>query len=483
MVKKEELHVLIRSLTKSEKRYFQLFCSRESSGNNYLKLFEAIDKQLRYNQNEIKRQFENEKFILQLHVTKNYLRKLILKSLRNFHANISKDAELKDILRNVEILYHKELYVNCESELKRANTMAQKFELFVGIVEIETWNRKLKQAMFPQDYNSFKTTLIRQKEAISVLVNSNSYWQLAVSTSTSIFNENKKTENLPSLLKKPDLALTLESKVLFYNTRSLFFIQNKDGKAERELRTLIKLLDKHPQRMSQEPGLYVSSVNNLVSYLVFNKEYKEALKLIEKAKRKYEGWKITSENKILLKQILRTYNVELEIYRDTKLFREKSEFIESTEAFVKTTTYKMPKEYLLSFWFQLASIHFMQGNYTRSLTWINLLLNARFKDVRTDLQGQAHILNLIVHLEQQNLMVLRYYVDSARRYLKKVKQIEPFEKILLTFFIKVARLPLFEYKKAFIELKFKLFSDEEPLIPKNMLGYIDYLEWIDGKIK
>ena len=485
MVKKEELHVLIQSLTKSEKRYFKLFCAREASGGNYLGLFDAIHKQQQYDERVIKEQFKEKEFVQQMHVTKNYLRKLILKSLRNFHAGVSKDAELKDVLRNVEILYNKELHVHCETELKRADAIARKYELIPGTVEVEGWKRKLEQAMRPHNYTAFKEALVEQEKAIEVLRNSNAYWQLAVDISTNLFEGKGKLIKNKEMLDSAEHALTLEAKVLYYNTAYLRHIQKGNGdKAQKELRKLIKLIEKHPQRIKEEPGLYVSSINNLVTYFVFNKKYKDALKLIQKAKRVYEGWRITSENRTLLKQILRTFNIELEIYRDTKAFDEKSEFIDSTEAFIKANVHKMPKEYLLSFWFQLASIHFMRQDLSQSLQWINQLLNARFKGIRTNLQVQAHFLNLMVHFEQQNLMVLRYYVDSTRRYMKKVKQAQPFEDVLLKFFVKVGRLPVLEYKAAFAELAQQLFPDDaEPLIPADMLGYIDYREWVDRKLK
>ena len=74
MVKKNELFILIKSLSKSEKRYFRLFCSRESSGSNYTRLFDSIDSQKEYDEKAIKKVFKGEKFIHQLHVTKKLFR-------------------------------------------------------------------------------------------------------------------------------------------------------------------------------------------------------------------------------------------------------------------------------------------------------------------------------------------------------------------------------------------------------------------------
>jgi len=484
MLKKESLFVLIHSLSKSEKRYFSLFCTREASGSNYLKLFYAIERQSNYDEKAIKELFKNEKFTKQLHVTKNYLRKLILKSLRNFHAGISKDAELKDILRNIEILYNKELFGHCQSQLRVAERLAIKYELLTGLLEIDNWKRKLEQTRRPDNYHGLSKVLEEQLTTLKKLGNNLDYWQLAVGFSSRIFQNQDLNIGDESLLNNPQKALTLEARVLYYNTTYLDHLQNDKGKkAENELKTLLQLLESSPDRLKEEPGLYVSSINNLVSFYVFNRKYEAAILLIQKAKKIYQGWKVTSENRTLLKQIIRTYNIELEIYRNTKKIEDRFSFIESTERFVNENVYKIPQDYLASFQFQLASIHFMRNDLKKSLHWINQFLNSRFKGVRTDLKKQILMLNLMVHLEQRNLMVLGYYVNSTRRYMKKVKELLPYEEVLLKFFIRIGRIPLLEYKDTFRSLKKQLYpKNSEPLIPLEVTGYIDYLAWINRQL-
>ena len=484
MLQKEALFILIKSLSKSEKRYFRLFCTREASGSIYLQLFDCIEKQSQYDEKAIKAIFKNEVFIRQLHVTKNYLRKLILKSLRNFHAGISKDAELKDILRNIEILYNKELFAHCETQLKSAERIADKYELLSGQLEIINWKRKLEQTRRPGHYTALSQMLQLQDTALKKLRNNLNYWQVAVAYSASIFQNSDSYPKNNSPLDGLQKPLSLEAQVLYYNTSYLQHLQNNEStKAENELRTLLELLESSPERLKEGPGLYVSSINNLVSFYVFNKNYQAAILLIQKAKNVYLGWKVTSENRTLLKQIMRTYNIELEIYRNTKKFKDQLVFIESIESFVIDNQNKLPKDYIASFQFQLASIHFLRNDLKKALHWINQFLNSRFKGVRTELKKQVLILNLMVHLEQKNLMVLGYYVNSTRRFMKKVKEKSPYEEILLKFFVRISKLPLLEYKDAFRQLKHQLYpNDAESLIPEESIGYIDYMTWINRQL-
>ena len=244
-----------------------------------------------------------------------------MKSLRNFHSGISKDAELKDILRNIEILYNKELFEHCEAQLSVAERLALKYELLEGLLAVRNWKRKLEQTQRPGNYSALNEILQEQETALKKLRNLNDYWQLAVATSGKMFQNQNSPIKKRLLLSSPKKALTLEAKVLYYNTAYLGHLEKGDSrKAEKELKTLIALLESSVVGLNEEPGLYVSSINNLVSFYVFNKNYEEAILLIQKAKKMYQSWKVTSENRTLLKQIMRTYNIELEIYRNTKEF-------------------------------------------------------------------------------------------------------------------------------------------------------------------
>ena len=62
----DPLHQLIHSLSKGEKRSFKIYASRHVLGdeNNYVKLFDAIEKQKEYDEEALLKKFKNEKFII-----------------------------------------------------------------------------------------------------------------------------------------------------------------------------------------------------------------------------------------------------------------------------------------------------------------------------------------------------------------------------------------------------------------------------------
>lgn len=479
MAKEDELFTLVKSLSRSEKRYIKLHSRHDNSGANYLKLFDAVDAQEEYDEAAIKKQFRNEAFIKQLHVTKYYLRSLIMDALRSFHGSISKDAELKEILRNVEILFNKELYALCETELKKAEQLSEKYELCTGMYEVLAWKRKLKQALEPYSYQAFHGYVSRQEEALTMLENNNAHWQCMIVNTWQMMG-NDAPEGIKAL--KPGKAVTLEAKVLESNTRYLqYFGTGKGDKAVAELYQLLHLLEQYPHRLKEEPSPYVSTINNLVSYLIFSKRDEEALELIRKARAVYKTFSITTEKKSMLKQVLRTYNLELEIYRNRK-----GNIVFATEAaaFIEASKNKIPKDYLLSFWFQLGHICFTNNRYDEALKWLNNILNDIRPGIRPDLQKHARMLNIIIHLEQKNDFVLRYFVDSTRRFIKKHSTLHTYEDVLLKMFAKLSNTPPGTHRKLYRDVYEELFAaDSHSAIPDEVLDYINYKEWLEVKCR
>lgn len=479
MKKNEELFYLIKSLSKNEKRNFKLESTNKKNIPNYILLFDAIDSQSTYDEPKIIAQFKDERFTIQFHVLKNYLKQSILKSLRSFHCKNSKEIELKNCLSNIEILFNKELYQHCELEIRRAKKIAFTYELFSDLIEIQSWERKLIQTRSPHNYSEFKRVLQEQDMTIQVVKNQNMYHELIVDISSDIMKNKYELVNNEELLHDLKNVSSFESGVLHYNAKYFRSIQNNNNELAKEiLNQLSSFFDRHHPLILNNPGLYSTSMNNAISYFMFNKDYKEVLVLIEKVKLFYSKIRLNNENKTLLKQVLRTYNIELETYRSLDIIDEKRDEIEHIKEVVKSNQYKMPKDYLISFYFQLANLAFTQEKFSEALKWVNHILNGKFSTVRTDLQLHSRILNLMIHLEMQNLFVLRYYLDSTKRFFKKINGKDPFINGLLQFFSKIGRAPLLEYRTHFKELKL-CFTEERREARSSQSGYINYSMWID----
>ena len=143
-----ELFDLIKSLSKSEKRFFKLHSALQSGDKNYLRIFDAIDKQKVYEEDALKRLFAKEPFIKHSPPEKNHLYKLFLKALRAYHAGGTISGILKQEIKNIEILYDKALYKECNKLLHRAKRIAQENEKFYYLFELLNWEKMLLEEAY-----------------------------------------------------------------------------------------------------------------------------------------------------------------------------------------------------------------------------------------------------------------------------------------------------------------------------------------------
>ena len=123
-----DLFLLIQSLSKVEKMYFKKYTSMHVRGevNNYTRLFNAFEKQKKYNEKKIISSFRNERFVKQFSVAKNYLYNLLLESLESFHE--SAESKLNSAIERVDILYKKRLNDQAAKIISSAKKIALHYE-------------------------------------------------------------------------------------------------------------------------------------------------------------------------------------------------------------------------------------------------------------------------------------------------------------------------------------------------------------------
>lgn len=487
MSKKGGLFQLIAAMSTAEKRHFRQYAKANSLSSNYLGLFEAIEGQKIYDEKAIKLQFKGKAFTRQLHVTKNYLQNFLLKSLRAFHQKPSKGAELKDLLRDVEWLFAKGLYHQCHYALEKAEKMGRVYELYAGLLEVLAWKRKLLLVRLGAGKSKELVTEIlkEEKEILKRLMDLNEYWHLTYNV-IDIFEDKAKSDEVkahPLLNKIPNVdeihAITLHYHILY-----VWNVLNGKGKqAEKNLEQMIKLLEKRPERIQDEPNAYMTALGNKIGMLLQTRQLEEVPDLIRKIRNVPMDFKIKNKQKISLKLLLRTYNIELELYRDTKQYEKGAVLIEEAKALIHKERKNISEEYLLQFYYQFAYIYFMQKDYSKALDWLNRLVNESFEESRVDLQIYARLLVLIIHLELDNIIVLKYAIAGYRRFLKKRRKLEKFEKILLRFFSKVCMAFPYQYPAMFRQLYADLFDGEEEILTSNHLDYLDFRAWIEGHLK
>ena len=135
-----------------------------------------------------------------------------------------------------------------------------------------------------------------------------------------------------------------------------------------------------------------------------------------------------------------------------------------------------------NFYFQYFCIYFGIGNFKEALNSLNDWLKMSESVERKDLQSLARILNLIIHYELGNTMLLDSLLRSTYRYLNKANRLSAFERKMMNF-IKEASKP--HSKKEMQQILETLKQDFEELSRQPSYGVFDLFDiiaWLESKI-
>ena len=497
----DELFELIRSLKKSEKGYFKKFTAIHIKGdkNNYTKLFEAIDKQKKYDEKKIKKALGEGYFSKHLPKEKNYLYNLILKSLRSYYTNSSIDKQLKDLLINVEILFKKELYKQCQRVLSKAKKIALRFEKQLALLEIIQWEKELAhQEMdiektknylskgFKEEYNVLQKT----KNAIDYkryVLEMDIVLRQEGSRISQPLNEKLKAIIDNPLFKEQKRALTLEANHLYYTAHVIYHFLKKDFKtsAAYSIKS-IQLLESCPEQLRDKIPQYFTALGNLLVNQLNSEKYSALFQSIKKVRTialDYSSNEV--EPKITKELLIASYNIELWAYVKTARFEQGLLIIPELIKELETLGNMIKKESEIVLISQISKTYFGAGNYRKALLWNNKLLNDKEKALRQDIYCLAKIFNLIIHFELRNEQFVEYSAVSTYRFLSKHNRLYKFENTLLHFIRK--RFSKTGSRKKLIidfkELKADLLAISKDPFEKEIIESFHFISWLESKIE
>jgi hypothetical protein len=495
MKSSDDLFQLIKSLTKSEKRYFKVIASKKQSSfkNNYLKLFEAIEKQKTYDEEKIIRQFTDNTFIKHLPSEKNYLYSLILKSLHIYHSSSSTETTLNELLHFSEILYSKGLYQQSRKIVTKAREISHANEMHSQMIKISRQRIELANQLSinSKELQTEHTSAISDsKLAIEQIVNLNSYYELHGQFFFLIRKEGELIRK-PSELKKFDQimlnplmdneknALSHESKGVFYFIRSVYHYMKGDlQKAYHYNKKELEHIESHSKKNLKQSD-YTAKLNNICEVCLRMKKDQEFWYYLNKLKK-------TPAISILEKsrQFYRYHDLILRMYMQTGEFEKAILLVNVIETGLETYKNHIHQSRIISIYYHIAYTYFGVGEYKKSLIWINRILNDRKPDLRRDLLCFARLLNFIIHFELNNIFLLEHIIKSTHHYLHTKEKLYDLETIVLKFLKKLSKVSMEEQVIGLLkELKNELVKLLKDPFEKRAFEYFDLISWVESKIE
>lgn len=494
MKNKDALFQLIKSLNNNEKRYFTLFAQRHIIGdkNNYLKLFEAIDKQKNSDENKLAKQFEGTSIGNNLRVNRHYLYKLILKSMRGYRSEVSIDVQLSGMLADINFLHEKELYKQCEKQIAQAKQLAQKYQKHWYLSELTRWELILVRVESYLHSNIKEITKINMamNNYIEQYKNINKYMLLSDKV---FFNLKQKgtlrnkrdNKNLNSIIKHSLLndenkALSVESLYHYYNIYAAHYSYKNDySNVYLYAKKVLSVFEDNPGYTENNLERYFFSLHNIVVCQLHLKQLDETPLNIQKIK------KIKTKSATLQQQLFYSINIlEICLYLITGQFKKGRELVHSISDKLDKPE-EIGTNHYLELIYNIALIHFGLGEYNKAKSILFRIINDTEFDIRKDLHCFALILQLIVHYELGDDEFISYKVKSTKHFLEKRKVFYQFEKIIMDFFKRqIVKADSEELRiQAFKKLKTQFTEIVKDPFERKALDYFDVISWLESKIE
>lgn len=145
MARQDPLHQLIRGLEKGEIRHFRLLARMHYSSekrSDYEELFDLMAEQEQYDEAEVVRRLSNKVFARNLSAGKNYLYKMILKSLRHYYSEENIYFQVREMWMDAFLLMRKGLHKQAIKVLQKAMKLCSEKGLYAHYFDFSQMKRK-----------------------------------------------------------------------------------------------------------------------------------------------------------------------------------------------------------------------------------------------------------------------------------------------------------------------------------------------------
>ncbi len=494
MEKSDALFLLVKSLTKSEKRQFKLYAGRlgGNSEKNFLALFSVLDKlevfdekQILANTNIKKQQVSNSKAHL-------YRQILVSLKLNPIHQNAK--MQVREQLDFATILFNKGLHKQSLKVLDKAKNLAisnEESNLAFEIIELE---KVVESQYITRSMSSRADDLVRQsmdlsKRSLILSKLSNLSLQLYSSLLKKGYVRNDKDFDelrlfFETSLPKYDLkTLGIKERLYLYKAYLWYNLLTQDFVGSyRYAQKWVDLFYYNPRMKKNNPVFYLKGINYLLESLFLIqhlRKFKSTLNFFEEELNNHQI--LLNENTESL-AFLYLYLNKINLYFLQGDFNDGLSLIPEVLEEIESHKLKIDEHHIMVFYYKFASLHFGATNYEQCIFYLEKIIKNKNLTMREDLLCFSRILNLVAHYEagmDQNLEVL---IKSTYKFLIKMDELHLVQKKFIAFLRNLSNIYPHELRKAFIELHKELKVFENHPFEKRSFMYLDIISWLESKI-
>jgi len=472
-----QLHELIQSMSKAEKRHFKLHVKSgigKGQHPKYLSLFDLLNQQ----------EYYDEKKVAQKGYTyddKNILNEKILETLHVFHTGKSVDSELSILLHQVSILYQKGIWDELRKRLKKARKLAMEHEHFLSLLKIIKWEKIIADQMGKHDTYEL---LIEEQIAVREKLNEEmSYSELVDRISIILIKDGSlaKPENRlrieqltnDTLAEKYPVSSSVLSQISYHRIkfRYCLHIKKDKGKAYFHVVQIIQLIEQYNFVLltnREMIGIYLIA-------LFWQKELSETPNQAPDFTEIIDNLPLQSPHAIYAAYTFGLSDCKRNLNRTARELIIKKMEMENYISKIKLLQQ-------LPLFYNIIKFYGIFGEWENAQIWLNKILSIKRPAVRKDIQIKVRFWLLMISYERE-LNDLDKHIQSVQKYLKRANHQSDIQLHILKAFNNLDQAARNSERKAIWEKLHNALNEQSKHLVTTNIPIEELQLWCESKIK
>ena len=492
---KENLFILIKSMSKSEKRQFKLYAGRVGANQHakFLYLFNLLDRAKTYDEKEIlKKNFVTKQ---QLSNLKAHLYRQILISLRMTPAIQNERMQIREQLDFATVLYQKGLYKQSLKILDKAKTIANRYEEKYAAFEIVELEKVIESQYITRSMSNRAEALIHDASYLAAENQlcsdlSNLSLQLyerlikaGYAKSDEEFREVTKFffERLPKVEYE---QLGFRERMWFCKAHVWYGLITQDFLASFKFATRwVELFDEFPRMIPSHPVFYLKANNFLLEALALLKYPSRFKKVLNKMQLVIDSPTFPKNDNIMALSFLYSYTNRLNLYFLEGRFRKGLVIIPEIIDQIELYKNQIDPHHVMLLYYKVACLYFGADEHQNAIHYLKKIIENKDLKMREDLLCFARVLSLFSHYEAGYDYDLDKHIRDTYKFLLKMDDLHEVQKSMIVFIRRLGDIFPHELKKHFKALHIELKQYEDDPYERRAFLYLDILSWLESRIE
>ncbi|XLS31018.1 hypothetical protein ACJD0Z_10410 [Flavobacteriaceae bacterium M23B6Z8] len=492
---KDSLFILVKSLSKSEKRQFKLYVGRlgVNADAKFLALFNQMDKMDEYseeviiNNGIVKKQ--------QLSNLKAHLYKQILISLRlnPVHQNIR--IQIREQMDFATILYHKGLYKQSLKILDKAKGLAIENEEKTAAYEIVELEKLIETQYITRSISGRADELTTQAEEFSTLnlitskLSNLSLQLYGMMLKMGYVRNDKELKEVQNYFyeRLPEVSLEkmgFREKFWLYNAHLWYSFLTQDFLSCFKFSSKwVTLFYEHPRMIYLNPVFYLKGNHYLLESLFFIKYKTQMKETLNKMEATIDDDRFPKNDNVISLAFLYRHLNKLNLLFLEGDFEKGIGLVDEILLGLKKHKDRLDEHHAMVFYYKIACLYFGVGDNRTCIKYLKKIIENKKLTMREDLMCFSRVLSLVAHYEAGMDYHLEVQLKSTYKFLLKMNDLQAVQHEMIRFLRNLGDIYPHELKDAFRQLHDRLLVYEDHPYEKRAFLYLDIISWLESKIE